>query len=113
LLEADFQQFYGLDVKKVDFLRASRLCYNLPDNSRIYKKVSGSAYTLQEYLLDFIALRVENIILGLAGKKKKATGLLSMIEKEKQKQENKKNTPYSSFSIAEFEKIRREKWQAE
>jgi hypothetical protein len=98
-----------LELEKVPAIRQARLTENLPPESRTMKKLSKQNYTLQEYLLDFIAIRVENIIYGLAGKKKKPDGLISLLEKEKNKRKKKKE--FKSLTIDEFEKVRKQ-WQA-
>lgn len=38
IIEADFQQFYNLDVSKVGFRRYARLLLNLPEESRFIRK---------------------------------------------------------------------------
>lgn len=38
LIEADFQQFYNLDVSKLGFQRYARLLVNLPVESRYFQK---------------------------------------------------------------------------
>lgn len=40
IIEADFQQFYNLDVAKVGFRRYTRLLLNLPEESRFIRKYS-------------------------------------------------------------------------
>lgn len=41
-LEADFQQYYGLDIALVKPARAARLLFQLPRNSRVYVALSPS-----------------------------------------------------------------------
>jgi len=40
IIEADFQQFYNLDVSTLGFRRYARLLVNLPEDSRMVKKYS-------------------------------------------------------------------------
>lgn len=40
IIEADFQQYYNIDVSKLGFQRYARLLINLPEESRFIRKIS-------------------------------------------------------------------------
>lgn len=42
-LEADFQQYYNLDISTIKNSRASRLMFQLPHNSRTFKKINPAS----------------------------------------------------------------------
>jgi len=59
LVEADFQQYYRLDVARLGFLRYARLFNQLPPESRVVREVSpAAAWTWRDETLSLILQEV-------------------------------------------------------
>lgn len=72
-LEADFQQYYGLDLERAgqfySFNHAARLMVQLPENSRVKRAARGDEPWQDEVLLASIANSLRALPVQLAGKK--------------------------------------------
>ena len=77
-LEADFQQYYGLDAWAMtggtettyDVLRAASLCAQLPGGSRVRRKYNPDEdWGLSEQLLRLVEYDVRSVLWAVASKK--------------------------------------------
>ena len=62
-MEADFQQYYGLDISTVDLCRASRLLFQLPVSGRVITTLNPKAqWGWQEFLANKTNFLLEMIV---------------------------------------------------
>ena len=120
LVEADFQQYYGLDVEEVDFWRYTRLLFQLPAESRFIRAHNPiKDWTWDKEIQSQILHRLDVISCQLAnmfrkkGKKPAKPGKQLQPEyvakaKEQLQEEKKAKTRLSEEETAEVEEF----WQA-
>lgn len=130
LVEADFQQYYHIDLEKytknrnIGFLRYSRLFFNLPKEARVVVKYApGANWSYSESALSLVLYRLDVMMTMYinANRKKGAAAQkppkiedrylpdpIRALELEAREQERKKNeiTGADAVGIADFWKAR-------
>lgn len=115
-LEADFQQYYGLDIAKIDKERASRLACQLPRQSRVLVAMDQSnLWSNGDIELIQIANGIETIKWQLAnqGRKKGRTSPpkpyipdeLKTLAKRVQREKTAKSQDLEPHTIDEMKRI--------
>ena len=115
-LEADFQQYYGLDIAKVDKERASRLACQLPRQSRVLIAMDqANLWSNSDIELIQIANGIETIKWQLAnqGRKKGRTSPpkpyipdeLEALAKRAQREKTTKSQDLEPHTIDEMKQI--------
>ena len=99
IIEADFQQYYNLDVSKIGFQRYARLLLNLPMESRFIQTKSPfkdwnwdrEIQTQILHILDVLAVQYANAHRKKGSKALKIPELIQPDYVKKAKQEQKEN----------------------
>ena len=123
LLEADFQQFYNLDLESLHqkhFQRYARLFNNLPKEARIFTKyASAIQWTYDQEMLSQILLTMQNLTISYGNaNRKKGVAAAKLLKSEdqfqpesvakakklarKQEAERKKIAPDQEKAVREF-----------
>ena len=117
IIEADFQQYYHLDLSKIRFRRYARLLLNLPAESRFFRKYSPledwnwdkEVQTQILHALDQISCQLANMFRDKGKKKAKPQELMQpeyvKKAKEKMREERRNKTRYSDVEMKAIEEF--------
>ena len=86
LVEADFQQFYNLELESIKFRRFSRLFSNLPRESRIIEKYAPAAtWKYSDEIASQILLVLQNFLISFGNvNRKKGTSATKLFSSDNQ-----------------------------
>ena len=109
-LICDFAQFYGItDYKKLDITTASVLACGLPPEARIIRKMSGTEYSLDQYLMMAIIDNLSALVwLNGSRKGKKPTPVLKLLQQSKKAKKNNADEAAAFRDAEYFERARQQ-----